>query len=87
MDFMKIMDLMNYNFESEGTEIYSICGKFIEANNQILTSEQLKNASESLLPPSAFDDGRNRSVDEYNKTQAMINTMIKGYENGKGMVA
>lgn len=89
MELMKIMDLMNYNYESQGTEIYNIYSKFIETNQEILTEEQLKNASEYLLPPFAFDDERKRSKDQYDKTQNLIMVAInKKIENKKrGMVA
>ncbi len=74
MDFMKIMDLMNYNYESKGTELYRICKEFINANNEILTENQLKEFQASLLPPQAFDDGRERTG--YNGIQDIIKEVL-----------
>lgn len=85
MDFMNLMEMMNYNFESEGTEIYSIYDKFIDTNLEILTGAQLKNAEDFLLPPSAFDDGRNRSQEKYDKLVNKLKDI--NLEKGKGMVA
>ena len=82
MEFMKIMDLMNYNYESKGVELYNIYNSFIDANIEILSVEQLENAKNNLLPPNAFDDERNRSFNDYNN---LITKLSK--EKGKGMVA
>jgi hypothetical protein len=85
MDFMNLMEMMNYNFESKGTEIYSIYDKFIDANLEVLTGAQLKNAEDFLLPPSAFDDGRNRSQEKYDMLVVKLKNI--NLEKGKGMVA
>lgn len=85
MDFMNLMEMMNYNFESKGVELYSIYNNFIDANKDILTDEQLKNAEDFLLPPGAFDDGRNRSQEKYNNLIVKLESI--NLERGKGMVA
>lgn len=84
MDFMKIMDLMNYNYESQGVELYNIYGNFIDANKEIFSPEQISVAKDFLLPPSAFDDGRNRSQNEYNSLVFKFENI--NLEKGKGMV-
>lgn len=83
MDFMKLMEMMNYNYESKGVELYSIYNNFIDANIEILSNEQLKNAEHFLLPPNAFDDGRNRSQEKYDFLIVKLENI--NLEKGKGM--
>lgn len=91
MNIMQLIDLMNYNFESnKESRLYEIYYKFIESNQEILTPKQLDYASTNILPPLSFDDGKNRSQEEYDQIQETI-TKIKNnkisYETGRGMAA
>lgn len=91
MEIMKLMDLMNYNFENkERSLLYDVYSKFIEANIDILTTEQLQEANNNLISPKAFDDGKTRSEQEYQNTINKITMYINNkmnYENGRGMIA
>lgn len=91
MDIMKLMDMMNYNFENkERSLLYDVYSKFIDANKDILTTEQLKEANNNLLSPSAIDDGKIRSNQDFQKTRDLITMHINNkmnYENGRGMAA
>lgn len=79
MEIMKLMDMMNYNFQSKNNNkslLYDIYSKFIESNKEILTIEQLQYANTNLLSPNAIDDGRIRSEHEYENTKNKITHII-----------
>lgn len=91
MEIMKLMDLMNYNYENQETSLlYDVYSKFIEANIDILSISQLKEADDFLLSPNAIDDGKIRKESEYQsiKTNIQMHIINKmNYENGRGMAA
>lgn len=89
MEIMKLMDLMNYNFESNNKSLlYDTYSKFIEANQDILTLEQLDYAETNLLSPNAIDDGKIREEKDYQNARNKIK-MCKttNYEYKRGMAA
>lgn len=91
MEIIKLMDMMNYNYENkERSLLYDVYSKFIEANIDILSVEQLKEANNNLLSPSAIDDGKIRSNQDFQNTRNLITMHINNkmnYENGRGMAA
>lgn len=84
---MEIMDMMNYNFVSNNKSfLYDTYSKFIEANKEILTKEQLEYAKKNLLSPKAIDDGKVRKEEDYQNTIngiEMCITINSEYTRGK----
>ena len=84
MEFKKINELMNYNYESKGTDIYKIFTEFINSNSEII---DLKEAEQFLLPPEAFGDNRKRNIEDYKTAKQTIEELKNNKNYKRGMTA
>lgn len=88
MGFKQINEKMNYAHESKQSFLYDTCINFVIANNEILSKEQLDAIQNYILPPSAFDDDKKRSNEDYKTLMSEIEKYKinkLSYENGRGM--
>lgn len=90
--FFKENERMNYCFEAGNkSEIYNFINNFVNAHSDILTVDNLNEFSTHILPPSAFDDGKFRSEEEYHMVKTSTNNIkmakIQELSRERGMVA
>lgn len=88
MRFDQINEMMNYDYESKQSFFYNTCIHFVIANNEIISKEQLDAIQSYILPPSAFDDDKKRSNEDYKTLMSVIEKYKinkLSYENGRGM--
>ncbi|MBP3921081.1 MAG: hypothetical protein J6D28_05910 [Bacilli bacterium] len=88
--FFKENESVNYCFESGNKSgIYNFVNKFINAHAEILTLNNINEIESFILPPSAYDDNKNRSKQEYDDVMNTFNNikMLKIQELGNQKTA
>ena len=86
--FIQINEMMDYRHVIKQSFLYDTCINFVIANNEILSIEQLDAIQNYILPPSAFDDDKKRSNEDYKTLMSVIEKYKinkLSYENGRGM--